>query len=269
MALKDLVELKIIFGIFFFLFGLAIGSFLNVVIYRLPEKKSLFYPPSHCPSCEDKIKWYHNIPLISYLVLRGKCAYCGNPISIIYPIVELLTGLLTLTVFLIYGYSLETIRLWIFVWALIPVIFIDLEHFIIPDKISFFIIIAGLIFASTRGLHNLLYYFISGISASGGFLLFGFLMNFILKKEALGLGDVKLMGGIGVFLGVKGVIFTAFVGSVLGIIISIPYLLVKGKVLSVQIPFGPFLSSAAIIYVLYGEKLINLYLSAIRLGISP
>ena len=244
-------------ALLFFVFGLVIGSFLNVCIYRIPIGKSIVYPPSSCPSCNARIKWYDNIPVLSYIALSGKCRNCGSKISPIYPAVELLTGILTLLIFLKYGFSLRTCAFLIFSYALVAGSFIDIKHYIIPDSISLGLIAVGIAFSYFLpiGIKN------SFIGAAGGFLLLylvALLGQIIFKKEAMGGGDIKLLGGIGAFIGIKGVLFTLFFASFLGSIVGILLILIGKKDLTSRLPFGPYLSLSAVCYIFFGEYLIKI-----------
>ncbi len=259
-----------------FIFGAVVGSFLNVCIYRLPREESIVFPPSHCTDCGTGIKAYHNIPILSYLFLGGKCASCGSRISFMYPFVEALSGLLLLFIFWKYGLSWPTLFYTIFAFSLVVITFIDLEHFIIPNVITFPGVAVGLIFNAiitdwakfpevwgavehdVIGLFQLAAHVpvvdgVLGAILGGGVLyLIAFLYELIRKREGMGMGDVKLLAMIGAFLGWKGVIFVAFVSSLLGTIVGISIILYQRGDLKYAIPFGPFLSIAAIIYIFTG-----------------
>jgi len=245
-----------------FVFGLCIGSFLNVVIYRwskgLSIKKPLF---SFCPYCGKTLKWYHNIPLLSYLILKGKCAYCKAPISIIYPLVEILTAVFLLLVYLkfksLYGWG-AFLCFSYFVVFLIPTTFIDLRIKEIPDFLSFGLILGGLIF-SLINFNPLLNFGESLLSSLSGIGLL-FLINEIYyqfsKRDGMGMGDFKLMGGIGAFLGYKSFYWILVLASFTGILAFLGvYLFYKFKGISkelnlkTEIPFGPFLALASLIYL--------------------
>jgi leader peptidase (prepilin peptidase)/N-methyltransferase len=245
-----------------FVFGLCIGSFLNVVIYRwskgLSIKKPLF---SFCPYCGKTLKWYHNIPLLSYLILKGKCAYCKAPISIIYPLVEILTAVFLLLVYLKFKslYGCGTFLCFsYFVVFLIPTTFIDLRIKEIPDFLSFGLILGGLIF-SLINFNPLLNFGESLLSSLSGIGLL-FLINEIYyqfsKRDGMGMGDFKLMGGIGAFLGYKSFYWILVLASFTGILAFLGvYFFYKFKGISkelnlkTEIPFGPFLTLASLIYL--------------------
>lgn len=251
--------------IFIFLLGLSIGSFLNVVIYRWSKGLSIKNPIfSICPKCGKTLKWYHNIPLISYLFLKGKCAYCKSPISIRYPLVELLTAFFLLFIYLkfkpYYGW-ITFLGFSFFILILIPITFIDLETKEIPDKLSLGLIFVGILF-SLFGFNPLLNFETSLLSALSGIGLL-FLINELYyqvsKRDGLGMGDFKLMGGIGAFLGYKSFYWILIIASLTGIFAFLGiYIRYKIKGISkelnlkTEIPFGPFLSLASIIYLLVG-----------------
>lgn len=259
-----------------FIFGSVVGSFLNVCIYRLPREESIVFPPSHCASCRTQIKFYNNIPIVSYFFLLGKCRTCGERISPTYPIVEILSGIISAFLVWRFGFTLQTLFYIIFLFALIVVTFIDLEHRIIPNIITLPGIIVGLIYGALRtdwgsaqmalsSLHFDLWSVfrtlnevpifdsLSGIILGGGMLfLVGFLYEVIRKREGMGLGDVKLLAMIGAFLGWRSVLFVALVSSFIGTIVGISIILYKRGDLKYAIPFGPFLSLAAALYCFTG-----------------
>ncbi len=250
-------------GVVVFLFGSCIGSFLNVCIYRIPENISIVFPGSSCPSCKTAIPFYLNIPILSYLFLKGKCKFCNNKISARYPLVEALTGIFALLLFLKFGLIPALLYWFIFISVLITISFIDFDHQIIPDIIS----LPGIvIFASS------FYFFpemtikdtILGILIGGGSLYaVAFLYSLLKKQEGMGGGDIKLLAMIGAATGMKGVIFTIFTGSLLGTIFGILLMVhTKIKDTKLKIPFGPFLSAGAILYIFYGEQLIQWYMNS-------
>ncbi len=248
-------DLSTVYAILSFIFSSIVGSFLNVCIYRMPLSQSIAYPPSHCPLCNKRIKWYDNVPLVSYIILRGKCRYCGAHISFRYFFVELLTGLLGLFLYLKYGLSVYMLIFFIFSCFLIVGSFIDLSSMIIPDKISITLIILGI--ASSYLTIGVLE---SVLSAAFGFALLylvAVLGKLLFKKDAMGGGDIKLMAGIGAFLGIKGVVFVLFCASFVGSIIGLTLICLGYKKLSNQIPFGPFLSLSAVIYIFAGKAIIR------------
>lgn len=245
---------------FIFIVGLAIGSFLNVCIYRIPRKKSLVYPPSHCPQCGESIKWYDNIPLISYLLLKGKCRSCHHPISVRYPIVEALTGVLFLfSYFFHHSLNILFFKNLIFISFLIPIFFIDLEKGIIPNSLSYGLIISGFILSFfTHSFFSSLW----GIGIGGGiFSTIYFLGYLFLKQEGMGMGDIKMAMGIGVFLGGKLSLIAFFISFLIGGIVAAFFLFTHLKKRKDKLPFAPFLVMGALISLFYGEKLLYLYLT--------
>lgn len=250
----------IVLRCFAFILGAVVGSFLNVCIYRLPKNESVVFPPSHCPNCDYKIRWYDNIPVLSYLFLRGRCRKCGERISIQYPLVELLNGALTLGLFLRFGLTPAFGVLFLFCSALVVVTFIDLEHKIIPDVITLPGIVIGFaasfLFPQFGWVNSLI-----GILAGGGsLLLVGAGYELITKKEGMGGGDIKLLAMMGAFFGWKAILFIIFVASLVGSVIGIGVMLAQKKDSTFAIPFGPFLSSAAVIYLFFGNRIIYWYL---------
>jgi len=256
--------MAIITQIFFFLFGSAIGSFLNVCIYRIPREKSIVNPPSACPACDKPIRFYDNIPILSYIVLRGKCRDCGTKISVRYPLVELLTSTLFLILYRKLGFTFELFVFLIFVSLLIAISFIDLDFQIIPDILSIGGVVLGFLLAIGRpffrnidpkfGILDSLY----GIGLGGGLLFaIAWSYQFATKREGMGGGDIKLLAMVGAFCGIKGVIFSLVSGSILGTIVGIPLMLSKQENTKYAIPFGPFLSLGALVYVFIGNTLIR------------
>ena len=247
-------------GYIFFL-GMCIGSFLNVCIYRLPAGKSIVRPASACPSCGTVIRWYDNIPLISYVILLGRCRGCNTRISIRYPIIEVLCGLFAMVSAMQYGYSLPALIYFILIAALLVITFIDIDHRIIPDIISLPGIPLG--FISSFFLPQLKWSdSLIGILAGGGSLLavaWGY--QLITGKDGMGGGDVKLLAMIGAFLGWKGVLFTIMASSLIGTVIGVTLMVRSGKDMKMAVPFGPFLATGAIIYIFWGPRLVEWYLN--------
>jgi len=252
-------------ALFILAIGLAIGSFLNVCVYRIPRGESLLYPASHCPICQTPIKWYDNIPVISYLLLRGRCRKCSSPISLRYPLIEVLTGLLFLLTFYfsLSSLSLSSFLLFIknllFISLLIPILFIDLKEQIVPNRFSYTLLAGGLIFGFlTR-------FFLpavlgAGIGA-GLFLIILLLGSLFLKEAGMGMGDVKLAAGIGAFLGWKLALLCFFLSFLLGAVIATILLATHLKGRRDRIPFAPFLVGAGFICLFLGANLIDFYFS--------
>jgi len=246
--------------IFVFCAGLCVGSFINVCIYRLPLKISVISPGSFCPSCKNKLKWYHNIPVLSYIFLKGKCGYCDEPVSARYIFIEILCGFIFLLNFQYFGLGFESVSYVVFELLLVVVIFVDLKYMIIPDEISIGGIFAGFLSSFVRNDLNWTDSLL-GILIGGGILLLIIKGYYLLtKKEGMGGGDVKLLAMIGAFLGYKSVFFVIFFSSMLGTAVGVPLILLKSKGKEYAIPFGPFLSVAAVIYLYFGQLIINWYL---------
>ncbi len=223
-------------------FGLALGSFLNVVIYRLPRKESLFFPASHCPVCNEKIKYYDNIPVLSYMLLGGKCRSCFAKISWIYPLIEIITAVMGIVLFLINGISINFIADYCLGAILLVVAVIDTRYMIIPDSLNFTGAIIALIISIIRG--------IDGIVRSLGGAFIGFLVLIIMyllgkllfKREGVGFGDMKLAIVIGLFNGPFWCLIILLLAIFIGVIWGIIQLLIVNKKIGMQIPFGPFIA---------------------------
>jgi leader peptidase (prepilin peptidase)/N-methyltransferase len=255
------VSPEIIYNSFAFVLGAVVGSFLNVCVCRLPHDQSVVSPPSRCPKCQSRIAWYDNVPILSYLILRGKCRRCGEPISGQYPLVELITAFLSLALFVTFGPSFIYLVLFVFCCAMVTLTFIDLEHRIIPDAITLPGIVLGFavsFFIPHFGWLNSLI----GILAGGGsLLLIACLYQVVTKKEGMGGGDIKLLAMMGAFFGWKAVLFIIFVASLAGSVIGIAIMAAQKKDSTLAIPFGPFLASAAVVYIFYGNRIIYWYLN--------
>ena len=247
--------------IFVFAMGAAIGSFLNVCIYRLPQDLSIAAPRSFCPACRTPIRAYDNIPIFSFLLLGGKCRKCRVPISWRYPLVEALTGGLALALFLKMALTFYFFCYFCFAAALVVITFIDLDHRLIPDAISLPGILIGFLLsflAVTPGVWNSLL----GIVIGGGSLyLVAVVYEFVTKREGMGGGDVKLLAMIGAWLGWKAVLFTLFFSSLTGSLVGGALMVARKEDGKLAIPFGPFLTFSAMAYVFFGEKLVRWYLN--------
>ena len=269
--------------IFSFVFGACLGSFLNVCIYRIPRNLSIVKPSSFCPHCKKPIKWYDNIPILSFIILAGRCRYCRRKISFRYPVVEIITAFLVLFLYSRYGISLEFFK-FLFLFSLLVVVsFVDIEFHALPVYLCFLGILTGLVFASFDTLtvlkKNILPLFwqklplfisfkglIFGLGFTYFFKLFGdIFLNFYLnlrgkesiegERESLGLGDVDFMGMIGTFLGTKCVILTFFIAPFIALFYAIFALILKKSHI---IPYLPYLSLATFISFLWGDKILNL-----------
>ena len=243
-----------------FVLGLIVGSFSNVCIYRIPRNESVIYPASHCPKCRTKIKPIDNIPLLSYILLKGRCRNCGSKISIQYPVVEFLTGLIYLIIYLIYGLSIQSLVYIILSSALIIIAFIDLQEQIIPDIISLPGIVVGLILSFIVPYISFINSALGALVGGGIILIIAWVGSIIFKKEAMGGGDVKLTAMIGAFLGWRYTIISLFLGFFLGALTGIILIMTKIKKREDAIPFGPYIALGSIITLLCGEKIISWYI---------
>lgn len=244
-----------------FVAGLCIGSFLNVCIHRIPKSQSIVFPGSMCPVCQYKLRFYDNIPVLSYLWLKGRCRNCSTAISLRYPLVELLGGLAAWCVLIRYGLTLPAAVHFVFIAVLIVITFIDLDQRIIPDVISLpgipFFGITGVFSGSIAWLDSLL-----GIVVGGGcLLLVAWVYHLLTGKEGMGGGDIKLLAMIGALTGWQGVFFTIFVSSATGTLVGLAEMIRTRKNMKLAIPFGPFLAFGAVIYIFFGRSLIRWYLN--------
>jgi leader peptidase (prepilin peptidase)/N-methyltransferase len=251
-----------------FVLGSVVGSFLNVCIYRIPRGESIIFPGSRCPSCNNPVRPWDNIPVISYIFLGGKCRYCRKGISPRYPLVEALNALFYSALLWRYGVGWNFAVYCILVSALVVITFIDLDFQIIPDRITIPGIPIGLLTGSfllpdpfmraePLGLAA------SIIGAASGFLFYFFIAELslrILKKEGMGGGDIKLMAMVGAFLGWKTVILTTFLGSLAGSVVGVFLIAAKGRGRGALIPFGPFLALGAVISLFFGQEILTWYL---------
>jgi len=249
-----------------FIFGAIVGSFLNVCIYRLPEGLSIVSPPSRCPVCKRYIPFYCNIPIISYLLLRGRCSRCKSPISIQYPFVEALTGLAAIALYYRYGPDVRIVIPFFFLCALIVSTFIDLKYKIILNVITFPGIVIGFIasfFMPAPGVVDSL----TGIVAGGGILIsIALVYHYLTGKEGMGVGDIKFLAMIGAFIGWKGVLFTLFSASIIGALSGVAVMVLFSRDSKYALPFGPFLAIGATVYFFYGGSLIEWYIRSVTQG---
>ena len=271
-----------------FLYGIVVGSFLNVCIYRLPEEQSIVHPPSHCPSCNTRLKTVDLVPLASFLLLGRKCRYCGAPITWRYFVVELITGLLFVGVYLTYGCSIDFFAYALFISALLIAFFVDLDCFIIPDQVW----IAGVIIGIARDIAHLIagndillridipftaYYLpmlpsVAGIVVCGGiFYLIAYVSYYIFRPRdeaarqdyegAMGGGDVKLAGAVGAVLGIIPALVSFFLAVILGTLVGVTYIILKARAEKrsmpwrTEIPFGPYMVAGAIAVILASPQL--------------
>lgn len=242
--------------LYVFIVGTIIGSFLNVVICRVPEGQSIVYPGSHCPQCQNKLVWKQLIPLISFIVQRAKCAYCGTKIPATYPLVELFTGIVFALIYHVTGFTWLTLVYWILAACFIAVIVIDWKHTIIPDGINLTIFAVGIV-ASLTGITLPISEALIGGLTGGGILL----LLAVASRGGMGGGDIKFLAAVGLFAGWKLVLVTLFLASITATIYGLVRILRLGYARGRQIPFGPFLAASAMAALLYGNQLIDYYLS--------
>ena len=237
---------------------MLIGSFLNVCIYRIPRRESIAWPASHCPECGYVLKWYDLFPVLSYLMLRGKCRQCRSHISRRYPLVEALTGVLFAAAYLKFGLAWLLLNRLVFICLLIVVALIDLEHFIIPNKIVLPGALAGLILTLIPGSHS----FLNALGSGVGAALFFFLIWFF-YPQGMGEGDVKLALMLGAFLGWPQIAAAIFLASLTGSVGGIAVIVIKGGNRKTPVPFGLYLAIGSILALLYGPEFLSLYLQFI------
>lgn len=268
------------------IFALFIGSFLNVVIYRLPrmmdqswseecrvylglklhtetEKLSLYLPFSHCPECKKVIRPWHNIPILSYLWLRGKCAYCKAHISIRYPLVEVLTCIVSVYVAWKFGFTWQTLSALLFTWISICLIFIDLDYHLLPDQLTLLLLWLGLFFSLFNVFINS---YDAIIGAITGYLIFAItqkIFEWATGKMGMGQGDYKFLAGLGAFLGWKMLPLIILLASISGVIFAVTHMLIKRHFKSIPLPFGPYLAVAGWVALLWGSEIMQYYFEVI------
>ncbi len=243
------------------LFGLVWGSFLNVVIYRLPRNISLVFPPSSCPICKKRIRFYDNIPVFSYLILHGKCRYCGSPIPFSYFLVELVTPLCFWILYLRFPLGFHFFAACLFTSAMIALALIDFYHKILPDVLTLPGTFLALVYAAFRPDLSLRQALAGSVSGAGFLLLIYGAYLWLRKKEGLGLGDVTMMLFIGAFLGLTLTVLTLLIASLTGALVGSILMLVKKKDMQFALPFGTFLAPAAFISLVWGYQIIAWYIA--------
>ncbi len=275
-----IITIDSIFTVFAGLFGLSIGSFLNVVIWRVPLGKSIISPPSACPGCGKEIEPQDNIPVLSYLILKGKCRNCSMSISAKYPVTELITGILFALAALQTGYSLAFINYAVLIALMVVVVRTDLEQFIILDEVSIGGAVAGILLALLPGELKILTSLITAVSGAAFFLLLRVGASIYLKKKnirteapegfedeedefqgGMGWGDIKLAACIGAFLGPASTVIAFFAAFILGAISGGAMMAFGGKKRNTPIPFGPFMAAGAVLALFFGEPLWNAYMN--------
>lgn len=254
---------------FVWIFGSIWGSFLNVCILRVQHEMSLSFPGSHCFTCQKKIAWFDNLPVLSWCLLRGKCRHCGSSFSFRYPLVEAITGTLFLVVWMLYGATALTLCYWLMTFGLLWGTGVDFDAYWIPDRVTWGGIAIGIpLSALVPALHGAdtwqqgLQASATGAAVGFGILWsVGFIGTLLFRKEAMGFGDVKLLGAIGAFLGSTAVLFVLFVSALLGSVVGLSLIAMGKRELGGRIPFGPYLSAAAMIWILGGDGWMEAYLN--------
>ena len=250
------------------IFGACVGSFLNVCIYRIPEEKSVVFPRSHCPQCGQTIAWYDNIPILSYFLLRGRCRNCRQSFSPRYAVVEALTALLFALTWITHGPTPVMLIHLLVISGLILATFVDLDHMIIPDRVSIGGMVLGILFSvAVPALHGeadslmaLRHSLIGLVAGAGSLWLVAELGKMAFKKDAMGFGDVKLLGAIGAFMGWEGVLFTIMLSSLAGSVIGLSFIASGKREWQSRIPYGPYLALAAVIWIIWGTEWWNAYI---------
>lgn len=243
-----------------FIFGLVIGSFLNVCIHRLPAAQSIVHPRSRCPQCGHLIRAYDNIPVLSYVLLRGRCRDCGARISPRYPVVELLSGAFAAMTVSRFGLDWTGAVVYVLIAAFLVITFIDIDHRIIPDMITLPGIPIGLAASFGPGLVSPLEALIGVLAGGGSLFLVAWGYQLIAKREGMGGGDIKLLAMVGAFIGWQGVLFTIFVASLSGTLTGITLMFRRQGDMKLAVPFGPFLAVGAIAYLFIGPELMAWYI---------
>ncbi|MBU0687640.1 MAG: prepilin peptidase [Candidatus Margulisbacteria bacterium] len=252
----------IVLYILLFILGACVGSFLNVCISRLPKDQSVVFPPSHCPHCRKRLKYYDLIPVLSYLILGGKCRYCKKAISLRYPVVELLSAAAFVIMYLCGFDIIHYVFYLFFLLLLIIIFFTDLEEEIIPDQVIILGIIAGLSYSFYYGV--IVNALVAMLIGGGFFFMVYKIAYWYYKKEGLGQGDIKLGVMLGACLGIPGLIVCLSVAYIIGAVVSAFLLALNFKKLKDRIPFGPFLVIGAVSSVFFAGRLIGMYLSLFR-----
>lgn len=249
--------------------GASIGSFLNVVVYRLPAGLSLTHPPSRCPTCMTPLRKRENVPIVGWLMLRGKCAHCGTKISMRYPVVELITALLFVSIFLVFGFSLQTLGYWIFISFLLALALIDMDTLTLDSRLMKSGLILGLAFQTTIAaaltgtfsgtIQGFVWAIAGAVLGLWGLDILTWIGRFFLGPNAMGGGDAKLLAVIGAWLSIKLMVLSCFLGCVVGSIFGLGAIALKMLKRGNPFPFGPFLALGAILSVFYGDVIWSSY----------
>jgi leader peptidase (prepilin peptidase)/N-methyltransferase len=256
--------METLIAVFVAVFGLIWGSFLNVVIHRLPAGQSLFRPRSHCPQCLQPIRVYDNVPLLSFLILGGRCRHCRRKIPLTYPLVELLTGACFLTVHRAFGLSHFFFASCVFACALIVLGFIDFRHQVLPDAVTLPGFALAFVYSFFREDLTWSQSLLGAAVGGGAILLFYGLYYLVRKREGLGLGDATLMFMVGAFLGWKLAVLTLLLGTFAGALAGVSLMVFRKKGLQHAVPFGSFLAPAAFVALVWGERIVAWYIGLYR-----
>ena len=252
--------------------GLVVGSFLNVCIYRLPLGESVVRPPSHCPRCNKRLRWYHNVPVLAWIILRGRCGFCRASISWRYPSIELTSAAIVLGAWLSYGPTPGFLVVVLFAWAMLVLFFTDYDHKLLPDVVTLGGFALGMLLAwwnpfldADPGWPRIWAALYGAGFGSGVLWAVGAIYSRFRGVEAMGMGDVKMLALVGAFTGIGGVILTIFAGSVVGAIVGIVLVPLRGRTMQDTLPFGCFLAPAALAALLWGQQIATAYLRLLRL----
>ncbi|HSJ26065.1 MAG TPA: prepilin peptidase [Longimicrobiales bacterium] len=249
--------------------GAAVGSFLNVCIYRWPAEQSVISPPSRCPGCETQLRWRDNVPILGWLMLRGRCRYCGVSISAQYPLIELATALIWMAAVARFGLELEAMRSAVFLTILLGIAMTDAQHMVIPDQFTLVGAGIGLVLAPAPGGIGLTTALVGAVVGYVLLWLVKLAAEKALRKPALGIGDIHMMVFVGAFTGLSGMLLTLMLGSFLGLLIGAPLAALRrdGPVMGTYLPLGVFLAMGAAIAHVWGAAIMEWYLRYV--GIAP
>lgn len=260
-------EFDSFFYVVFFILGAIFGSFANVIILRLPKEESIVKPRSYCYSCKTPIKWYDNIPILSWFILRGKCRHCGAAFSFRYPMVEIITGVLFALSYHYAGWTWNLPEYLIFIFGLVVCTFIDLDHMILPDEFTLSGIVIGLLGAALNPQREFMDAF-WGVLMGGGFLWgMAYVYYLMTKQEGMGGGDIKLLAWVGALLGWKAIPFVIMSSAIIGSVVGIIAARKQKSGLKTVIPFGPYLALGAVIYLFGGQTIALWYLDLFLPGL--
>ncbi|MCK4641465.1 MAG: prepilin peptidase [Candidatus Marinimicrobia bacterium] len=247
-----------------FCIGAIFGSFLNVVIYRLPRHESLLFPASHCPQCGEKICWFDNIPILSFFILRRKCRRCKLPIPARYPIVEILSAVLFVIIYYVYGFSYEFLFYTTLSALLLTVTFTDLEKGKIPNCVILTGVILGLYMSLIFWPVNFINSLIAFLAGGGIMIFWAAAGKLLFKKESIGAGDIKLVAMTGIFLGLQNTLLTLFLSFLIATVAGISMIIIKKAQMNSRLPFAPFLTIGALISLMYGNQICAWYFNLMR-----